>query len=342
MTFPEPHERIHRHIEHLERDFASQDFQLLSDNEQLDLSSKLFGLIRDLNKSYQIGIVTALPKEYAAVKAMLDETKDYIVPGDPNIYVIGTIPALPGNKKHLIVATLLVKMGNNSAANAATNLLRSFPGVNEVLMVGIAGGIPNPNKPDIHVRLGDVVVSHERGVVQYDMQKITKGEIEVRDTSTPPSARMTRLVNLLEAKRLAGEHPWEDHIIRGSHIEGAARPGETTDILYNAEDKKIEHPKDIARRNRQPKIHNGLIGSANTLLKDMKRRDLLRDNFGARAIEMEGSGIADGTWSHGAYYILIRGICDYCDNHKNNLWQGYAAVVAAAYARALLEILPLD
>jgi nucleoside phosphorylase len=233
-------------------------------------------------------------------------------------------------------------MGNNSAANVATNLLRSFPGVNEVLMVGIAGGIQNPNKPDIHVRLGDVVVSHERGVVQYDMQKITKREIKVRDTSTPPSARMTRLVNLLEAKRLAGEHPWEDHIIRGSHIEGVARPDETTDILYSAEDKKIEHTKDIARRIGQPKIHYGLIGSANILLKNPKLRDMLRDNFGVCAIEMEGSGIADGTWSHGVQYILIRGICDYCDNHKNDLWQGYAAVAAAAYARALLEILPLD
>ena len=61
-----------------------------------------------------------------------------------------------------------------------------------------------------------------------------------------------------------------------------------------------------------------------------------------RAVEMEGSGIADGTWGAGRGYILIRGICDYCDKHKNKTWQGYAAVVAAAYACALLELFPAE
>jgi nucleoside phosphorylase len=55
---------------------------------------------------------------------------------------------------------------------------------------------------------------------------------------------------------------------------------------------------------------------------------------------MEGSGIEDGTWNAGQHYILIRGISDYCDGSKNDMWQGYAAVVAASYARALIESLP--
>jgi len=38
--------------------------------------------------------------------------------------------------------------------------------------------------------------------------------------------------------------------------------------------------------------------------------------------------------------LVVRGICDYCDDNKNDLWQGYAAVVAAAYTRALLELIP--
>ena len=36
-------------------------------------------------------------------------------------------------------------------------------------------------------------------------------------------------------------------------------------------------------------------------------------------------------------YLVVRGICDYCDSHKNDDWQQYAAVVAAAYTRALIE-----
>jgi nucleoside phosphorylase len=34
--------------------------------------------------------------------------------------------------------------------------------------------------------------------------------------------------------------------------------------------------------------------------------------------------------------LVIRGICDYSDTHKNKEWQGYAAMTAAAYAKDLL------
>jgi nucleoside phosphorylase len=35
--------------------------------------------------------------------------------------------------------------------------------------------------------------------------------------------------------------------------------------------------------------------------------------------------------------LVIRGICDYSDSHKRKDWQGYAAMVAAAYAKDLLS-----
>ncbi len=38
--------------------------------------------------------------------------------------------------------------------------------------------------------------------------------------------------------------------------------------------------------------------------------------------------------------LVIRGICDYSDTHKNKEWQGYAAMVAAAYAKDLLSRIP--
>jgi nucleoside phosphorylase len=34
--------------------------------------------------------------------------------------------------------------------------------------------------------------------------------------------------------------------------------------------------------------------------------------------------------------LVIRGICDYADSHKNKRWQRYAAATAAAFARMLL------
>jgi nucleoside phosphorylase len=38
--------------------------------------------------------------------------------------------------------------------------------------------------------------------------------------------------------------------------------------------------------------------------------------------------------------LVIRGICDYADSHKNKAWQGYAAATAAAYAKDLVLVIP--
>jgi nucleoside phosphorylase len=38
--------------------------------------------------------------------------------------------------------------------------------------------------------------------------------------------------------------------------------------------------------------------------------------------------------------LVIRGICDYADSHKNKIWQPYAATTAAAYAKELLMLIP--
>lgn len=39
--------------------------------------------------------------------------------------------------------------------------------------------------------------------------------------------------------------------------------------------------------------------------------------------------------------IVIRGICDYADSHKNKQWQGYAALAAASYTKELLSYIPV-
>jgi nucleoside phosphorylase len=40
--------------------------------------------------------------------------------------------------------------------------------------------------------------------------------------------------------------------------------------------------------------------------------------------------------------MVIRGICDYADSHKNKEWQGYAAAVAAAYIKELLSVISVS
>src|SRR5689334_17029285 len=108
----------------------------------------------------RFGIVTALQEEFAAMCAMLDDVCDITVPADPNEYRLGRIPDSNGSGDHIVVVTMLKKAGNNSAAAAASHLLRSFSSVEDILMVGIAGGCPHPLDASKHVRLGDLVVSN--------------------------------------------------------------------------------------------------------------------------------------------------------------------------------------
>ena len=39
---------------------------------------------------------------------------------------------------------------------------------------------------------------------------------------------------------------------------------------------------------------------------------------------------------------MVRGNCDYSDSHKSKIWQGYAAIAAAAYTKELLSYIPVS
>lgn len=85
-----------------------------------------------------------------------------------------------------------------------------------------------------------------------------------------------------------------------------------------------------------PAIHYGLIGSSNRVIKDAIFRDKLAVEKGVLCFKMEAAGLANHFPC-----LVIRGICDYADSHKCKEWQGYAAMVAAAYAKDLLcQIVP--
>lgn len=92
----------------------------------------------------------------------------------------------------------------------------------------------------------------------------------------------------------------------------------------------------ITRRKRtemedNPEIYYGLIASGNQLMKDALVRDTLAKEKDVLCFEMEAAGLINHFPC-----LVIRGICDYSDSHKNKEWQGYAAMSAAAYAKDLL------
>ncbi|KOC11150.1 hypothetical protein AFLA70_191g002381 [Aspergillus flavus AF70] len=86
------------------------------------------------------------------------------------------------------------------------------------------------------------------------------------------------------------------------------------------------------RKSTDPVIHYGTIASGNQVIKDAEQRDKLARQYDILCFEMEAAGIVNTIPS-----LVIRGICDYADSHKNKMWQRYAPATAAAFAKFLLS-----
>ena len=296
----------------------------------------------DPMSSVKFGIVTALENEFAAVKALLANTQEKSSPGTGagRRYLEGRIPSSDG-KQHSVVLALLPDTGNDIAGIISEKLFSNYPTVKHVIMCGIAGGVPNPNDPSKHVRLGDIVVSGRGGVVQYDFVKQGTAdgphEVTPNHPPRPPAAEFLEAVRYLRAGHF-NKQPWLPYIEASCQDMGIERPAKETDILYDYEGEKLNHPQ---RKSEGPHLFTGTIASSNSVLRDPEKRDALGDKFQIRAVEMEGAGIADSAWIQGREgYFIVRGVCDYCDTHKDDAWQNYAAAVAAGFLRTLLESMP--
>lgn len=289
-------------------------------------------------------LVCALPLEAQAVIATLDAVSDDAVVGprgDPNLYRHGSYVDEKGFERRVLLATS--GMGLTNAAILTIHAMRSFQGeFDYLIMVGIAGGCPNPERPSEHVRLGDVVVLDERGVIQYDFIKRTIAGDENRAYPQRPASTLLNAVRDMEIISATHGASWRKLIAEvGAKSKKMARPSARSDVLH-IDEQEISHPAQPMRLKGEPMVHRGAIGSANILLKDPDARDRLRDRWHVRAIEMEGSGVHDAAWSMNQDIMIVRGVCDYCDDYKNDKWQPYAALAAAAYTRGLVENLPAD
>jgi nucleoside phosphorylase len=86
-------------------------------------------------------------------------------------------------------------------------------------------------------------------------------------------------------------------------------------------------------RNPSPQVHFGVIASGDTVMKSGQHRDIIAAQEEIIAFEMESAGI----WDH-LSCIVVKGVCDYADSHKNNIWQDYAAATAASAVKAFLTV----
>lgn len=290
-----------------------------------------------------IGILTALPEEFAAMRSVLDNQRRSSIDGDPADYLIGTMPSADGGRAHPVVLTLLGGTGNDAAASASANLLRSYRSVRCLVMAGIAAGVPDTARPERHVRLGDIVIA--RGVIEYDSVTENMDGPVSRRSFPPPSPLLERRARLLQAGEMTGDRPWEALLAAQIRLlPGFTRPPETTDVLYSPDGSgnPVQHPAVglSGHRPGQPKVHAGLIASGDRSLRSARKRDEIAASYGVLAIEMEAKSIGNTGFYAGAEWFTVRGISDYGDSHANRTWRRYASMAAAAYIRTLLAVTP--
>ncbi|RPA82949.1 hypothetical protein BJ508DRAFT_81699 [Ascobolus immersus RN42] len=322
----------------------------------------------DSIESYTIGWVCALEKEALAAILCLDtQLEGPELPfADSEHYYFGKI----GEHYIVIAVPAAGDMGEVSAAQTALNMSRTFANIRVAVLVGIGGGAPSAAND---IRLGDIVIGipgkghsgvwqHDFGVNQQEEKYIVPGN----SLNRPPKFIRQAVADLSINRKLdvANGGRWrlyedvEAILQRYEHLRDEyGRPASNTDLLFPSElvhrDSKIPCQHNFACISRRakaqrplrtrteagkaveeldPVVHGGLIATGNTVMRDAVMRDDFAEQYGVLCFEMEAAGLMNTIPC-----LVIRGISDYSDTHKNDKWQGYAAIVAAAYAKRLIK-----
>jgi len=299
---------------------------------------------------YTVAWIAPLETEARAALHMLDNRhrgKFALGRGDDYVFHAGDI-----NGHNVIIATLPVgqEYGTGSAAALASQVKKFFPNLWFGLLVGVAAGLPDLLRiPPRDIRLGDVLVGlpegESAGLIAYDLGKETKdgfqplhyGHVLAHTEAVVRSAIGSIKLESPDDRNVF--LPFYENIKYKSHASGTFTDcGQERDKLYQIDEDGVEH---LVERERRPdtervRVWYGPIGSGEKLMKNAQKRNELRDIYNVIGLDMEAAGTMNRI-----PVGVIRGVCDYGDEHKNKEWQPYAAAMAAAYAKAVLyQILP--
>ena len=285
-------------------------------------------------EDYTVCWVCALPIELAAAQAMLDE-----VHGSFDMYTLGRI----GNHNVVIACLPNGQTGiSPAAADAVINqMMETFLSIRFGLMVGIGGGAPTA-EAEADIRLGDVVISQPQnmnsGVVQY--VATSSGFKKIGGFFNRPPTILRSAVSRLEADDMLGGFRIME-ILDGFPI--FAGP----DVLFEADYQHVggatcelcSRERAVERKPRHAQrtvAHYGTIASGDRDMRDGAERDRASSELGGVLCfeTVAASLMVDFPC------LVIRGICDYVDSHKDKRWRAYAAVAAAEYAKELLSVIP--
>ncbi|KAI5917714.1 nucleoside phosphorylase domain-containing protein [Camillea tinctor] len=261
--------------------------------------------------------------------------------------------------------------GKGTSSRVAANIRHTFPAIELAMVVGICGGMPY-TKANEEIFLGDVIISES--IVAYDEGCQLPNEfILLNKEGYKLGADLERFlktirISLLEKRTVEflrepaaaefGIDPdpkprylgsGEDKSFKSTfrhkhHREGECEicdkcKGDTDDACPESRKRDCEEfgcygeeSRSRLGKTEEPHIYLGRVASGDTVLKSGIHRDDYHHKLDVIAFEMEGAGVF-----RNLPCLIIKGVCDYADSHKNKNWQDYAAATAAACLKAVLR-----
>ncbi|KAH0445690.1 hypothetical protein KCU90_g165, partial [Aureobasidium melanogenum] len=249
---------------------------------------------------------------------------------DHNNYALGRIGMLD-----VVIVILPVGMqGAVPAAVIARDMIWSFPAIRFCLLVGTGSGLPSELND---VRLGDIAVSAP--ICSPAMIRSIQEEYFTMDQFSAPS-RSTR-----HHRHCYRPFPHsKSDTISKTRAFGQTFPKSWEHILAHYQHpltqqgcRACERSELVVRQNRDehgPEIHYGSIATSNTILKNAIARDHITRELNVICLDSEAAGLMNTLPC-----LVVKGIADYADTHRNNEWKGFAVLAASAYTKQLLSIL---
>jgi nucleoside phosphorylase len=314
------------------------------------------------NYQFTIGWICPLPLEKEAARLVLDKEYPQEEVQYQNAFYLG---GQVGN--HKIVIGVQRRIGLTGAAILAEKMRAGFPNIKYFLLVGIAGGVPRygPVGAVSEIVLGDVVVSSPRsnhgGVVQYDkgawegqgrlnfrghMSGVPGDLMAAVNNFRAEGSSKTNIAEVLKQMRLKlddeRQHqyndpgPGRDRLFQDTYEHQGTELDDCRECCdADYVDLRFDRGSGATRFVDKPSVHFGNIASSNQLQISAAERNRVQQEHDVICFEMEAAGVMDEYPC-----VVVRGICDYADSHKNKGWQNYAAATAAAYAKGLLDMIP--
>lgn len=267
--------------------------------------------------------------------------------GDTNEYIFGKM-----GRYNVVIASLPTGLsGLTIATQTAMHIRYSFEFLEVCFLVSTGGGTPGESD----IRLGDIVVSRPTkkfpGVMGYDIRNVRNGRHSPIGVFNKPPELAMRTVFALNAQQIphctspAVTQFYNEAREHSPRLrDQSTHPGGDPQFLFASASQHGSGESSACRLNQwrprsdnQPRIFYGTIASGESVITDTTARDRFSREYGILCCETQAAGVVDVLPC-----LVVCGISSYADSPPSRQWEGYAAVVAAAYTKEIVLALPLQ